>query len=84
MFEKTNVPAPAVSVRFQIGGNSPEHKVRRAAMMALASVRGQETAAFKAIAPFVAEKSDRTAAIEAAQTHPNVVLAQGRGTRDSR
>ena len=75
MFEKTAIPAPAISVRIPIGGGSPEHKVRRAAMLALASVRGQETAAFKVIAPYVGENADRMAAIEALRRIPDQLLA---------
>jgi putative heme-binding domain-containing protein len=70
VFEKTAIAAPAISVRIPIGGGSPEHKVRRAAMLALASVRGQETAAFKVIAPYVGENADRMAAMEALRRIP--------------
>src|SRR5262249_11073147 len=52
-FEKGNNPAPAVSVTFEVGSEPPERGVRRAAMLALVSVRGKEADAFKALAPFV-------------------------------
>src|SRR5205085_9230938 len=43
VFQKTKQPAPKVSAEFKVGSGSPERVVRRAAMLALVSVRGQES-----------------------------------------
>src|SRR5205814_1887999 len=64
-FEKANNPAPAVSTAFEVGSESPERGVRRAAMLALTSVRGKEADAFKALAPFVRNADERPAALQA-------------------
>jgi putative heme-binding domain-containing protein len=65
VFEKTNNPAPAVSVTFEVGSEPPERGVRRAAMLALVSVRGKEADAFKVLAPFVRNADERAAALQA-------------------
>src|SRR5207244_2215402 len=44
--------------------------VRHAAMLALTSVRGEEAAAFKTLAPFVSKAADRHAAVLALQRIP--------------
>jgi putative heme-binding domain-containing protein len=69
-FEKVNLSAPEVKETYIIGGESPERNIRRVAMVALTSVRGQETQAFKLIAPFIKEDADRHAAIQALQRIP--------------
>jgi putative heme-binding domain-containing protein len=65
VFQKKKQPAPPVKVSFEAGTPFPEHAVREAAMKAMVSVRGQEAAAFKALAPFVADNVERRGAIEA-------------------
>jgi putative heme-binding domain-containing protein len=45
--------------------SGPQVEIRPAAMMALASVRGQEEPAFKALAPFVRDGQDRASAVRA-------------------
>ncbi|HEX3999471.1 MAG TPA: PVC-type heme-binding CxxCH protein [Pirellulales bacterium] len=65
VYEKLKQPAPDLVSKYELGGESPDDAVRRAAMVAITSVRGQETAAFKAIAPFVGDDNFRAAAIEA-------------------
>jgi putative heme-binding domain-containing protein len=64
VFEKKKQPAPARSISIEVGSESPERIVRHAAMQALTSVRGQETATFKALARFVNDDGDRHAAIQ--------------------
>ena len=64
VFEKKNNPAPARFVSIEVGSESPERMIRHAAMQALTSVRGQETATFKALARFVNDDGDRHAAIQ--------------------
>jgi putative heme-binding domain-containing protein len=64
VFRKTNQPAPAVKVVYKIGG-SPAQILRRSAMKALTSVRGQEAETFQALAPFVKKAADRHAAVSA-------------------
>jgi putative heme-binding domain-containing protein len=71
IFEKTKLPAPKEKVAIDIGGESPEHAIRRAAMIALTSVRGKEADAFKAIAKHVGNVADRHAAIQALQRIPS-------------
>src|SRR5262249_26839814 len=63
--QKTMQPAPAPKVAYEVGGASPERTVRRAAMNALVSVRGQEAATFKALAGFLKDDTDRHAAVQA-------------------
>jgi putative heme-binding domain-containing protein len=68
IFERKKQPAPAINVAFEVGTAAPERIVRRAAMTALVSVRGQEAATFKALAAFLkdgADRSDRHAAVQA-------------------
>src|SRR5262249_48297629 len=55
---------------YPLGGEVPERVIRRAAMTALVSVRGEETAAFKALAPFLRQDADRHAAVQAIQRIP--------------
>lgn len=71
VFEKTNLTTPVDGkATFELGGGGPESLVRRAAMLALTSVRGQEAAAFKSIAECVREDRDRHAAVQALQRIP--------------
>ncbi len=65
VFERANQPAPSEKVRFEVGGESPEKALRHAAMTALASVRGREAQAFKALARFVRDDADRPLAVAA-------------------
>jgi putative heme-binding domain-containing protein len=65
VFEKKGLPAPREKTVLEIGGEAPEQAIRRAAMLALTSVRGKETDAFKAIAKYVGNDADRHAAIAA-------------------
>jgi putative heme-binding domain-containing protein len=64
VFERKKQPAPVTKAAFEVGTDLPERVVRRAAMSALVSVRGQESAAFKAVAPFVRDDADRHAAVQ--------------------
>lgn len=65
VFESLKNPSPKEKAAFKVGAVSPERIIRKAAMFALASVRGQETDAFKAIAKYVADSNDRAAAVQA-------------------
>ncbi|QJW92716.1 PVC-type heme-binding CxxCH protein [Frigoriglobus tundricola] len=65
VFESVKNPAPSPSADVKVGAAAPERVIRRAAMFALATVRGQEADAFKAIAKFLAEDGDRAAAVQA-------------------
>jgi putative heme-binding domain-containing protein len=69
VFVKKSLPAPDVKARFELGGVAIS--IRQAAMLALTSVRGQETHTFKVLAPFVRDDRDRSAAIEALQRIPS-------------
>src|SRR5262249_43010945 len=51
---------------------APQRIIRRVAMSALASVRGKEAEAFKAVAKYVGDAVDRQAAIQALQRIPSM------------
>jgi putative heme-binding domain-containing protein len=70
VFEKTKQPAPAAQATFAVGSESGEKIVRRAAMLALTSVRGQEQPTFKALAKFIKDDAERHSAIIAIQRIP--------------
>jgi putative heme-binding domain-containing protein len=65
VYQQLAQPAPDVKATFTLTGTSPEGPVRRAAMAALTSVRGQEERTFKSLVPFVLKDNDRPAAIAA-------------------
>ena len=70
VFKKEKNPAPKVSVSFALEGGGPASLVRRAAMMALTHVRGQEPKTFLTLSKFVKDDADRTTAIRALQRLP--------------
>ncbi|MCL4205712.1 MAG: c-type cytochrome [Pirellulaceae bacterium] len=70
VFRQEGIPAPKPKAEFALAGGGPEGLVRRAAMNALTSVRGQEAETFRALARFVREDIDRPAAIRAIQRLP--------------
>ncbi|MCE9529679.1 MAG: discoidin domain-containing protein [Planctomycetes bacterium] len=63
-------PGPARKVEFELGGSGPAAMIRRSAMEALTTVRGQEQKTFQTLAKFVKEDNDRFAAIHAMQRIP--------------
>lgn len=65
VFERTNQPAPDEKASFDVLEDSPARMLRRAAMLALVSVRGQETETFKALAAIARGEADRDAALAA-------------------
>jgi putative heme-binding domain-containing protein len=65
VFQQQKLPAPPVQATYEVGGESPDRIIRRAAMNALISVRGQEAQTFKALARFVKSDADRHAAVQA-------------------
>jgi putative heme-binding domain-containing protein len=73
VFQKTRQPAPQVKVALTVSSESPEQAVRRAAMNALTSVRGQEAETFKSLARFLRDDADRHAAIQALQRIPTAL-----------
>ncbi len=70
VFERKGNSAPPEKAAFEVGGDAPERVVRRAAMLALTSVRGQEGPTFKALARFLSDDNDRPAALRALQRIP--------------
>jgi putative heme-binding domain-containing protein len=70
LFEKKEIPAPGRMASFEVGGSAPGRVIRRAAMLALTSVRGKEADTFRALAAFAKGKEDRDAAIVALQRIP--------------
>jgi putative heme-binding domain-containing protein len=68
LFERKGQPAPKVSSKIEVGGGEgPERLIRRAAMNALTTVRGQETKTFQTLAGLVREEAERADAIHAMQ-----------------
>jgi putative heme-binding domain-containing protein len=65
VFQVVKQPTPKEKAAFKVGGGSPERVIRKAAMLALAGVRGQEADAFKAVAKFLSATDDRGAAVQA-------------------
>ncbi len=70
VFQKGRQPAPMPSSQFDVGNKAAESIVRRAAMHALVSVRGQEAKTFATLAGFVLKNTDRPDAIQAIQKIP--------------
>ncbi|MDZ4819595.1 MAG: PVC-type heme-binding CxxCH protein [Planctomycetota bacterium] len=65
-----NIPAPAISKTFDFGTGDPVGTVRRAAMLALAQIRGQEARTFELLTPLIISDTDRATAIRALQGIP--------------
>jgi putative heme-binding domain-containing protein len=65
VFVSEKNPAPKDKTELKVGATSPESVVRKSAMFALATVRGQEADAFKSIGKFLAQEGDRDAAVAA-------------------
>ncbi len=76
VYQQVKQPAPARSVVYEIGNGNSEGNIRRAAMLALTSVRGQEGPTFKALAKCVADGVERHAAIIALQRIPSAYWPQ--------
>lgn len=74
VFRKEQNPAPKGSVSFALPGGGSEALIRRAAMMALTSVRGQEVKTFELLSKFVKDDTghdtDRLTAIRALRQLP--------------
>ena len=70
VFSKVNNPTPAVKVAFEMSGVDPASLVRKSAMLALASIRGEETKTFNTLSKYVKEGADRNSAINAMQRIP--------------
>ncbi len=64
-FQSVKNPAPKEKSEFKVGPSSPDRLIRRSAMFALATVRGQEADAFKAVAKFLGDENDRASAVQA-------------------
>ena len=64
-YAKEKNPAPAVAVTFTVGTESPEQVIRRAAMLAMTTVRGKEAETFRNLAPLVTKPEDRGPALQA-------------------
>jgi putative heme-binding domain-containing protein len=70
VFEKRRLPTPEVKAIHEVGGESPERIVRRAAMLALPSVRGKEADTFKTLAKYARSDKDRQTAVQALMRIP--------------
>ena len=67
VFRQDGIEAPATSVALQVRAEDPAVGIRKAAMMALTHVRGQEQKTFGELAKFVKDDENRAAAIRALQ-----------------
>ncbi len=65
VFQTVKNPTPKENAEFKVGSVSPERVIRKAAMLALGSVRGQEDDAFNAVAKYLSDANDRPAAVQA-------------------
>src|SRR5262249_28759712 len=65
VWQKTKLAAPEVKAAYEVGGESPERVVRRAASHARTSSRGREADASQALAKFAADERDRPPAVQA-------------------
>ena len=70
VFNKANNPAPATKVAIELTGVDPASLVRKSAMLALASIRGEESKTFSLLAKYVTDSADRNSAINAIQRIP--------------
>jgi putative heme-binding domain-containing protein len=70
VFEKENNKAPRFKSVVELGGGGPESLIRREAMLAVTSIRGQETMSFETLAKFIQDNIDRSQAIRAIQRIP--------------
>ena len=70
VFEKENNKAPRFKTVFELGGGGPESLIRREAMLAITSFRGQEAKSFEALDKFIRDDVDRSQAIRAIQRIP--------------
>jgi putative heme-binding domain-containing protein len=70
VFVQRDVPTPKPKVEFALEGGGPAALIRRAAMNALVSVRGQEPKTFGMLSKFIRDDVDRVAAIRAIQRLP--------------
>ena len=70
VFQKDNNRAPRFTTTFDVGGGGPESLIRREAMLAVTSIRGQETKSFENLAKFIRAGVDRSQAIRAIQRIP--------------
>ena len=84
VFRKDGNPTPAPTATFSVGSQSPERSIRRAAIQALPSVRGQEGETVKRLAKFVKDDPDRHIAVLAlaADTGPTLAGGPGRAGAD--
>ena len=65
VFKRERIEAPRTHTAIEIGQPDPAAVVRASAMLALTYARGQEGKTFAALAPFVSDPANRTAAIRA-------------------
>lgn len=70
VFSRERIPAPNPKSTFELDGGGAAALVRRAAMEALVTVRGEEAKSFATLAKFVRDNVDRPAAIRAMQKIP--------------
>ena len=70
VFRKEKIPAPKTNVSFPMDGGGSDSLIRRASMLALTYVRGQESKTFTTLSKFVKEDKDRSTAIRAMQRLP--------------
>ena len=70
VFERAKIAAPPVKETYVIAAEPPQRAIRRAALMALTAMPGQEARAFGAAAKLVSSPPDRAAAVQALKRIP--------------
>jgi hypothetical protein len=76
LFEKAGLPAPAVSAKVDVGGESPDRALRAETMLALVAVRGQEEKTFTLLADRVKADKDRLQAVRALSRLPRAAWSR--------
>jgi putative heme-binding domain-containing protein len=69
VFERSNIPSPAPSLRIELEGD-PSSALRRAAISSITSIPGHNAATFKSLAGFIAQGDERDASIRAIRRIP--------------
>lgn len=65
VFVKDKNKAPETSATFAVGSESPDQVIRRAAMLAMTTVRGKESETFRLLSALVKKEDDRGSALQA-------------------
>ncbi|MFM7150432.1 MAG: HEAT repeat domain-containing protein, partial [Gemmataceae bacterium] len=70
VYAKEKNPAPKDKSTFILGNDSPLRRIRRAAMLAIPTMRGRETEAVNTLSRFLKDEADRSQVVSALQRIP--------------